>query len=135
VELQIPEGTVGKNFRKRLKMIPYKLQLLQSLSDQDKATRCDFCTEMQERCEEEGFSERLTFSDESTFHIIWKVNKQNVRIWETENPRATMEHVRDSAKVNVFCAMKKKIRGFGPLANYADRATAACWRSSVNFCG
>jgi hypothetical protein len=27
----------------------------------------------------------------------------------------------------------KKLRGFGPLANYADRATAACWRSSANF--
>jgi hypothetical protein len=25
--------------------------------------------------------------------------------------------------------------GFGPLANYADRATAACWRSNANFCG
>jgi hypothetical protein len=24
---------------------------------------------------------------------------------------------------------------FGPLANYADRATAASWRSSTNFCG
>jgi hypothetical protein len=29
----------------------------------------------------------------------------------------------------------KKLRDFGPLANYADRATAACWRSSANFCG
>jgi hypothetical protein len=28
---------------------------------------------------------------------------------------------------------KKKLRGFGPLANYADRATAASWRSSTNF--
>jgi hypothetical protein len=28
-----------------------------------------------------------------------------------------------------------KLRGFGPLANYADRATAACWRSSASFCG
>jgi hypothetical protein len=28
-----------------------------------------------------------------------------------------------------------KLRGFGPLANYADRATAASWRSSTNFCG
>jgi hypothetical protein len=27
------------------------------------------------------------------------------------------------------------LRGFGPLANYADRATAACWRSNANFCG
>jgi hypothetical protein len=30
---------------------------------------------------------------------------------------------------------KKKLRGFGPLANSADRATAACWRSSASFCG
>jgi hypothetical protein len=30
---------------------------------------------------------------------------------------------------------KKKLRGFGPIANYADRATAASWRSSANFCG
>jgi hypothetical protein len=28
-----------------------------------------------------------------------------------------------------------KLRGFGPLANYAERATAACWRSSAYFCG
>jgi hypothetical protein len=30
---------------------------------------------------------------------------------------------------------KKTLRGFGPLANYADRATAASLRSSTNFCG
>jgi hypothetical protein len=32
-------------------------------------------------------------------------------------------------------SLKTKLRGFGPLANYADRATAACWRCSANFCG
>jgi hypothetical protein len=31
--------------------------------------------------------------------------------------------------------LKKNLHGFGLLANYADRATAACWRSSANFCG
>jgi hypothetical protein len=30
---------------------------------------------------------------------------------------------------------EKQLRGFGPLANYADRATAASWQSSTNFCG
>jgi hypothetical protein len=34
---------------------------------------------------------------------------------------------------NKSIGKKKKLRGFGPLANYADRATAACWRSSANF--
>jgi hypothetical protein len=28
---------------------------------------------------------------------------------------------------------KTKLRGFGPRANYTDRATAACWQSSANF--
>jgi hypothetical protein len=30
---------------------------------------------------------------------------------------------------------KKNLRGFGPLANYADWTTAASWRSSANFWG
>jgi hypothetical protein len=30
---------------------------------------------------------------------------------------------------------KKNLRGFGTLANYAERATAASWRSSTNFSG
>jgi hypothetical protein len=37
--------------------------------------------------------------------------------------------------LNPYALFKKKnLRGFGPLANYADRATAASWRSSANFC-
>jgi hypothetical protein len=28
---------------------------------------------------------------------------------------------------------KTELRGFGPRANSANRATAACWRSSANF--
>jgi hypothetical protein len=32
----------------------------------------------------------------------------------------------------IYNNIAKTLRGFGPLANYADRATAACWRSSAN---
>jgi hypothetical protein len=35
----------------------------------------------------------------------------------------------------VYRYKKKTLRGFGPLANYADRATATSWRSSTNCCG
>jgi hypothetical protein len=38
-------------------------------------------------------------------------------------------------KTNFESVSIYKLRGFGPLANYAYRATAACWRSSANFCG
>jgi hypothetical protein len=37
--------------------------------------------------------------------------------------------------VCLFLQGYKKLRGFRPRANYADRATATCWRSSANFCG
>jgi hypothetical protein len=40
-----------------------------------------------------------------------------------------------SAAGPVVRYLKKKIRSFGPLANYADRATATSWRGSANFCG
>ena len=108
-ELQIPKPTVWKILRKRLKMIPYKIQMLQRLSEGDKNKRCDFCESVLGRCDdEEGFMDRIIFSDESTFHISGKVNKQNVRIWGTEKPTIPLEHVRDSPKVNVFCAISSK---------------------------
>jgi hypothetical protein len=40
-----------------------------------------------------------------------------------------------NANWNVNISVRRKLRGFGPRANYADRATAACSRSSANFCG
>jgi hypothetical protein len=55
--------------------------------------------------EEDGFPEKLVFSDEATFHISGKVNRHNVRIWGTENPHTILEHERDSPKLNVFCAI------------------------------
>ena len=89
-------------------MIPYKLHLLQRLKDTDKPAREDFCTQMQAMLEADGFDNRLVFSDETTFHLTGKVNKHNTHIWGTEHPHSTLEHVRDSPKVNVFCAISKK---------------------------
>jgi hypothetical protein len=47
------------------------------------------------------FLDSVIFSDESTFHVSGTVNTHNCRIWGSENPRASLEHVRDSPKVNV----------------------------------
>lgn len=43
------------------------------------------------------------FSDEATLHVSGKVN--NVRMWGSEHPRAIVEHVADSPKVNVCCGL------------------------------
>jgi hypothetical protein len=102
-----------ENFAETAENDSLKLQLLQSLSDQDKTARRDFCTEMQERCED-GFSERLIFSDEPTFLNSGKVNKENVRIWGNESSRATVEHVQDFPNVSLFCAVSCK-NVYGPF--------------------
>ena len=64
-------------------MTPYRLQLVPQLKDTDKPARHEFCTDMLEKLEDDGFDDRLVFSDEVTFHLSGKVNKHNTRIWGT----------------------------------------------------
>jgi len=102
-ELPMPQSSIWLFLRKRLRMKGYRLQLLQALNPQDHNPRLHFCVDFQQRLEENGFAEKLVFSDEAKFHVCGKVNRHTVRIWGSENPHTTMEHFRYSPKVNVFC--------------------------------
>jgi hypothetical protein len=86
-------------------MKPYKLQLVQALKPEDLAARYEFCREILASIEND-LPARFIFSDEATFHINCKVNRHNVRVWGTESPHVTLEHERDSPKVNVLCHFK-----------------------------
>jgi hypothetical protein len=54
---------------------------------------------------EVDFLKKIMFTHEATFHVSGKVHRHNVRIWDTENPHVVREHIRDSPKVNVWCAI------------------------------
>jgi hypothetical protein len=95
-------------------MKPYKLQLVQALKLEDLAIRYEFCCKILARIENGDLPARLIFSDKVTFHINGKVNRHNVHIWGTENPHVSLEHERDSPKVNVFCAISKE-KVYGPF--------------------
>jgi hypothetical protein len=58
--------------------------------------------------QDERFLDTIIFSDESTFHVSGKVSTHKSRIWSSKNLRVFLEHVRDSPKVNVFCALSKE---------------------------
>jgi hypothetical protein len=58
--------------------------------------------------DDERFLDSVIFKDVSTFHVSSKVNTHICRIWCSENPRVILEHVRDSPKVNVVCALSKE---------------------------
>jgi hypothetical protein len=109
--MNMPEMTVRKVLRKRLCFKLYKMRMVQALAPADKVKRLQFCDEMQLKMEEDGFVERL-LSDEAAFYISGKVNRLNVRIWGTEQPRVQIEHQRDSPKVNISCAVpREKVHG------------------------
>ena len=102
-ELQMSPTTIWL-VRKRLHPTPYKLHL----KNIDKPASEDFCTQMQGMLEQDGFDDRLVFSNEATFHLTGKVKKRNTRMLGTEHLHLTLEHVRDWLKANVFCAILKK---------------------------
>lgn len=113
-ELDIPQQTIWKILRKRLRMKPYRIKLLQKLLPNDFAKRMEFCYALHNATEDDDFIGRLVFSDEATFHLNGKVNRHNVRIWGTEQPLAVVEHERDSPKLNVFAAISKT-KVYGPF--------------------
>ena len=89
------------------------MQLLQVLKSEDKPRRKEFVLTMLDRLDSDpGFLKRVCFSDESTFHVSGLLNRDNLRIWDSENPDDTCEVEPDSPKLNVWCGiMHDKIIG------------------------
>ncbi|PNF28323.1 hypothetical protein B7P43_G03472, partial [Cryptotermes secundus] len=106
-ELGLPQQIVWKILRRRLHFKPHRLQLLQQLKPEDYGRHLEFCVTMQQALEDEDFASKLIFSDEATFRLSGKVNRHNVKLWGTENPRAIVTLERDSPKLNVFCALSQ----------------------------
>ncbi|KAJ4449822.1 hypothetical protein ANN_01228 [Periplaneta americana] len=110
-------------FRRHLHLKPYRFTMVQHIADEDKMGRRDFCVEMLGRIEEnETLLNHVIFSDESTFHVTGKYT--NCRIWGSEPPHLHLPHVRDSPKMNVFCAFSKT-KVYGPL--YFQEETINCF--------
>jgi hypothetical protein len=85
---------------------PYRIQLLQALSEGDKRRRYDLCEQMLNYIDEdEDFLRKFVFSDEATFHVNGLVNRRNIQTWGSELPRIVVEHQYNSPKLNVFCAL------------------------------
>ena len=87
-------------------MKPYHTQTVQELSDPDKFSRVLAAQRLLEIMEANP-SALFLFSDEATFHVSGKMNKRNCVTWATENPHELISHIRDSPKVNVWCAVSR----------------------------
>jgi hypothetical protein len=85
----------------------YRLSIVKHLTEADRMVRKESYMQMFHRIQDdERFLNSVIPSDESTFHA-------NRRTRGSQNPRFCLKHVRDSPKVNVFCALSKE-RVYGP---------------------
>jgi hypothetical protein len=88
---------------------------VQALSWGDKEKRHEVCVAMLEKMKNaHDYLNKIVFGDKATSHLSGKVNRHNVRIWGTENPHETVEHMQDLPNLNFLCAVSS-VKVYGPF--------------------
>jgi hypothetical protein len=87
--------TVG---REEMLMKPYRLQLLQALSNNDKVDHSTFGANLLDTSDHENLMSKVVFCNQETFHLSGKVNTHNCHIWTLQNPRSAAGFKRDTPK-------------------------------------
>ena len=81
---------------------PYKIQLVQELQPND----LEYAMQSQDLANGDlHFLKNLIMFDEAHFHLNGFINKQNCRIWESENPHATAQRQLHPQKYTVWCGV------------------------------
>ena len=107
--LNISQTSVVRILKQDIKMFPYKIQILQTQTDANKAMRVEFSRQMAERIENDpDLLENLIFTDEAHVELSVYMNKQNWRFWAFENPHMHIEKPKKSQRVTVLCGIGKK---------------------------
>lgn len=90
----------------RLNLFPYKIQLVQQLKPPDFVQRLQYAVRFQDIARgDPEFIHKLIMSDEAHFHLNGFINKQNCRIWGTENPRVIHQRELHPQKCTVWCGV------------------------------
>lgn len=92
---------------------PYKIQLTQELQLTDYQKRLDFAPTFLLLADDENYIANLIMTDEAHLHLNGDVNKQNCRIWASENPREIHERPLHPVKVTAWCGIASS-RIIGP---------------------
>lgn len=111
----ISRRSVGRILKSE-KYHPYKIQLVQELSEDDFDRRLEFCERLMDICNvDEHFASNVVFSDEATFCLNGLVNRHNSRYWSSENPHWIHEaHTQHPQKLNVWMGIFEN-RLIGPF--------------------
>lgn len=108
-ETGLSRSSIHNIVRKDLKLYPYKIQIMHSLSITDQVQRLDFCRWATDVADHYGDAFRnVWFTDESHFLLSGHVCKQNMRFWAEEQPHCHTERPLHSEKLTVLCAISSR---------------------------
>jgi hypothetical protein len=106
LELGVPKTTIQNVLHKHLRLHTYKIQPRHGIKVTDRPKRVKFANFMLSEIDDnEGYLQRVMFTDEATFHINCCVNRYNCKIWGLWQPNEFFEYVRDTPKVNMWCGL------------------------------
>ena len=108
-EVGISKTSVIRILHQDLKLFPYKIQILQHQTEQNKEEWFTFCQDISQRIEDNpGMLDLIFFSDEAHCHLSGHVNKQNMRFWAEAQPHEHAECPLSREKVTVWCAIGRQ---------------------------
>jgi len=104
--LRMSDRSVQRILRSDLSLHPYKLQVVNALSNRDREMHLQFCHQFVEiLIENPDLPNKLLMSDEAHFHLHGTINKQNVWYWSAANPHELHQCPTYDPKVTVWCAV------------------------------
>lgn len=102
----IPRSWIHDIRQNQLHKFPYKLQIIQQPEIRNHTAGSEFERwDLQKIEVDSSFLNWVICLEECVFHVDWKGNKLNVRIWRTENADETSKVAKDSVRVAVRCGM------------------------------
>jgi len=105
---------VRRILHKDLNFHPYKIAIIQELSDRDMANRRISSEQLLGLLNDDGVFSTFLMNDEAHFHLSGYVNKQNYRYRAPENPRELHQRPLHSERLTAWCG----IISFGVLGPY-----------------
>lgn len=104
--LGISKSTVHRILRDDLNQFPYKIQVLQRLSDDQIVRRLNFAADLVEDIDRKLVDpKKIIFTDEAHFWLDGYVNRQNYRIWGSEKPASFRTKPLHPKKLTVWAAI------------------------------
>ena len=103
----IARSSLYRIVRSDLKLKPFRSSSMHAIHNDDAQKRLEFCRWfLSEVDEDEGFLDRVMWTDEACFKINGRHNRKNVVHWSTNKPHNFVEHEMNVPGVTVWCGIQ-----------------------------